>query len=120
MHDLIHADHFYFNNVCFEGQLSFYGFIKKEKDFFTPLMVNPNFHHEFEYLIADMNAYAIHALKCLKSAIIHYGSLDLFLNWIKSFSVKDELQRLCTENYIPERDDEKILKWLKTYKQIMD
>ena len=27
MHDLIHADHFYHNNQCYQGQLGFYGFL---------------------------------------------------------------------------------------------
>jgi hypothetical protein len=115
MHDLIHADHFFHHNECFEGQISFYGLIQKEKDFFSDLLNNPKFHDEFEYLISDMNAYAIHAFKCLKSAIIHYGSHDLFNTWIDKFDVKEELSILNTQDYVPEIHDQKILKWLKEF-----
>ena len=74
MHDLIHADHFYFHNESFEGQLGFYGlldFCMKRGDF-KELMSHQKFYDEFEYLISDMNAYAIHLMKCLKSALIFY------------------------------------------------
>jgi hypothetical protein len=115
-HDLIHADHFYFQNNCFESQISFYGFLEKEKIFFTELIKNPKFYHEFEYLIADMNAYPIHSLKCLKSAIIHYGSNEMYLSWIESFEVNSELRKLNTKDYLPERDDQLILGWLEKFK----
>ncbi len=86
MHDLIHADHFYFHNESYQGQLGFYGFLDfclKEKHFDEHLKVT-KFQAEFEYLIADMNAYAVHLLKCLKSALIHFHPRgeDFFKEWI--------------------------------------
>jgi len=69
MHDLIHADHFYYHNTCYFGQIALYGFLSDHRDHFKDLLSNPGFYSEFEYLIADMNACAIHSLKCLKAAI---------------------------------------------------
>jgi hypothetical protein len=112
MHDLIHADHFYYHNECYQGQLALYGFLDKHQADFTQLMKNPEFMNEFEYLISDMNAYAIHSLKCLKAAIIHYGSVEEFDEWAQQFTVKEELKRLNSSKYIPEISDAIILKWL--------
>lgn len=115
MHDLIHADHFYHHNECYQGQLALYGFLFQHQNDFAELLKLPKFHGEFEYLIADMNAYAIHSLKCLKSAIVHYGSAEFFENWVQKFSIKDELLALNSPEYIPEKCDAKILKWLDQF-----
>ena len=74
MHDLIHADHFYHNNTSFMGQLGFYGLLDHcmDENLLDDLITNEKFLSEFEYLIADMNAYPIHLMKCFKSALIHY------------------------------------------------
>jgi hypothetical protein len=118
MHDLIHADHFYFHNTCYFGQIALYGFLSDHRENFKELLGNPDFFSEFEYLIADMNAYAIHSLKCLKSAIIHYGSNEWFENWVKSFEVAEELLLLNSPAYVPELYDPKILEWLNQFRKI--
>jgi hypothetical protein len=115
LHDLIHADHFYYHNECFEGQLGFYGLLHKFFDFFE--FSNEKFSHEFEYLISDMNAYAIHLLKCLKSAMIHYFNEDYFIEWSKIIDAPSELNLLNTQHYLPEEMDREILNWLKSFIQ---
>lgn len=115
MHDLIHADHFYHDNACYQGQLALYGFLRARREDFRELLAIPEFAAEFEYLIADMNAYAIHSLKCLKAAIIHYGSKELFADWVREFEIRDELLRLNTREYDPHESDHKILHWLEKF-----
>jgi len=118
MHDLIHADHFYQDQEIFEGQLGFYGLLQEHKNYFLPLCDHEKFYSEFEYLIADMNAYPIHSLKCLKSAVIYYHSEEIFNKWAECFNVKNELLRLNSIHYLPQLEDEKILNWLKEFKRI--
>jgi hypothetical protein len=111
MHDLIHADHFYFNNESYQGQLGFYGLLHKTKSYFD--LEHEKFQQEFEYLISDMNAYPIHLLKCLKSAMVHHFSTDYFNNWI---DLPEELHLLNTKEYLPEVMDRKILDWLDAFR----
>jgi hypothetical protein len=115
LHDLIHADHFYFNNQCYQGQLGLYRLLDQEYNVFTDLLSDDGFEREFEYLIADMNAYAIHLLKCLKSAVLHYGPVEFWNNWIQKFPVKRELSVLNTPAYSPLRDDHVLLMWLNEF-----
>ncbi len=114
MHDLIHADHFYHHNNCYEGQLGFYGLLDKTLDYFD--LSRKEFADEFEYLIADMNAYAIHLLKCLKSAMVHYFSENYFNEWPKDLNPPLALQLLNNEGYIPEVMDQEILNWLNQFR----
>lgn len=114
MHDLIHADHFYHHNECYQGQLGFYGLLDKTISYFD--LSNEKFASEFEYVIADMNAYAIHLLKCLKSAMIHYFSEDYFQGWIKDLNPPTALHALNTPAYSPADMDANILSWLDTFK----
>jgi hypothetical protein len=114
MHDLIHADHFYFHNECFKGQLGFYGLLDKTISYFD--LSNEKFAHEFEYLIADMNAYAIHLFKCLKSAMIHYFNEDYFNQWLNELSAPKELYALNTEAYEGKTMDGIVLDWLDQFR----
>lgn len=123
MHDLIHADHFYFHNDCYQGQLGFYGLLNhclKEQHFST-LMSHPEFEREFEYLIADMNAYAIHLLKCFKAALIHYHPEKeyFFSQWLDKLkldeSVKSAFLGLNTKSYDPHTQDKVILNYLESW-----
>lgn len=127
MHDLIHADHFYFHNHCYTGQLGFYGLLDYsiKQGYFNELLKNSAFKNEFEYFISDMNAYAIHLLKCLKSAMNFYESkVDFFKKWIEELNpsdlVKASLFQLNQLGYSPEVQDPLILKWLDSwrYKEI--
>ncbi len=117
MHDLIHADHFYFHPECFEGQLDFYWFIDacmKDGDFDEHLKVS-KFSSELDYLISDMNAYAVHLFKCLKAALVfhHAEGVKYFVNWAQKItSDSQERQALIALNsktYIPEIQDAFIL-----------
>lgn len=117
MHDLIHADHFYYNNECYEGQLGFYGLLDKTFDYFD--LTNEKFEHEFEYVIADMNAYAVHLMKCLKSAMIHYFDENYFKGWPKGLDAPEALFLLNTPAYIPEKMDAEILSWLSKFRSLL-
>jgi hypothetical protein len=114
MHDLIHADHFFHHNECFKGQLGFYGLLDKTIHYFD--LSNERFAHEFEYLIADMNAYAIHLLKCLKSAMVHYFNHDYFNLWLGNLEAPKELYALNTEAYDGKTMDSVILDWLDQFR----
>lgn len=114
MHDLIHADHFYFHNECYQGQLGFYGLLDKTFAYFD--LSHEEFAREFEYVIADMNAYAIHLLKCLKSAMVHYFSEDYFRNWPKELNPPKALYVLNTNDYDPVTMDLEILNWLDQFR----
>jgi len=110
MHDLIHADHFYFHNDCYQGQLGVYGLLAGSIEYFD--LSNEKFAAEFEYIIADMNAYAIHLLKCLKSAMVHYFNIDYWNGWCELVSAPAELHKLNTSEYVPTDMDAVILRWL--------
>lgn len=115
LHDLIHADHFYYHNNCYEGQLGFYGLLDKTFEYFD--LSKEEFANEFEYLIADMNAYAIHLMKCLKAAMVHYFSEEYFNEWPKDLNPPLALKSLNSESYIPEIMDQEILNWLSHFKE---
>ena len=114
MHDLIHADHFFYHNECYQGQLAFYALLDKTFDYFD--LSHEQFLSEFEYVISDMNAYAIHLLKCLKSAMIHYFNEEYFKNWPKNLNPPEELFLLNTPGYSPEKMDHVILNWLDGFR----
>lgn len=116
MHDLIHADHFYHNNQCYQGQLGLYGLLDKTFSYFD--LSHDGFKQEFEYIIADMNAYAIHLLKCLKSAMIHYFNDDYFVGWATMVEAPKELFALNTTDYDPASMDHVLLSWLDSFRQI--
>ncbi len=115
MHDLIHADHFYHHNGCYEGQLGFYNLLDKTISYFD--LTNEDFASEFEYLIADMNAYAIHLMKCLKSAMVHYFSVDYFNAWLLNLNPPVAMFALNSDAYVPEVMDAEILVWLETFRK---
>ena len=115
MHDLIHADHFFFENECFLGQLGFYGLLSKTFDYFN--LDHPQFAQEFEYVMADMNAYAIHLLKCLKSAMIHYFDESYFDNWCPGLKPPGALFHLNTKDYEPALMDQELLTWLSQFRE---
>lgn len=117
MHDLIHADHFFFENDCFLGQLGFYGLLNKTYSFFD--LGNSHFSNEFNYLIADMNAYAIHLLKCLKSAMIYYFNEKYFIDWLNLLdNPPKSILLLNTASYDPQCMDKEILDWLQRYVEV--
>jgi hypothetical protein len=122
MHDLIHADHFYHNNLSFEGQLGFYGLLDYclSESHFDEHLQDLKFEQEFEYLISDMNAYAIHLLKCFKSALLHYHKTGeaFFRDWIRKLNLTaleaDALLKLNTSLY-QGTDDQILLQILSRF-----
>jgi hypothetical protein len=122
MHDLIHADHFYHNNQCFLGQVGFYGLLDfcMTRGDFKELFKIPAYESEFDYLISDMNAYAIHLLKCFKSALIFYhGDKEKFFEgWLNSLTMTHEERvaflTLNTEDY-QTKNDIVLLQFLKRF-----
>jgi hypothetical protein len=113
MHDLIHADHFYHNNDCYRGQLGVYGLLDKTFSYFD--LTHKEFADEFEYIIADMNAYAIHLLKCLKSAMVYYFNESYFRNWPRDLNPPKALYLLNTPEYEAQTMDQEILDWLQQF-----
>jgi hypothetical protein len=114
MHDLIHADHFYYHNECYQGQLGFYGLLDKTISYFD--LSNEKFASEFEYVIADMNAYPVHLLKCLKSALIHYFDETYFRDWLKGLNAPAAMYALNTTTYSSQDMDREILSWLDSFR----
>jgi hypothetical protein len=114
MHDLVHADHFFHHNECYQGQLAFYGLLDMTFAYFD--LSHEKFLSEFEYLISDMNAYAIHLLKCLKSAMVHYFDEDHFKNWPRGLNPPEELFLLNSPAYSPETMDRVLLSWLEDFR----
>ncbi len=122
MHDLIHADHFYHNNECYNGQLGFYGLLDHcmKENHFDKHLQNEKFASEFEYLIADMNAYAIHLFKCLKSALVffHPEGDNFFQNWSKKLTNNpQEIEALASLNSpaFSSQHDEILLQFLNRW-----
>jgi hypothetical protein len=124
MHDLIHADHFYHSPVSFQGQLGFYGLLEHclKHDHFKALSESKEFQWELDYFISDMNAYAVHLMKCLKSAIIHYGSREAYEFWLKCLELNEEeheaLNFLYQDGYVAEIHDSIVLKFLDRWKKL--
>jgi hypothetical protein len=125
LHDLIHADHFYHDNQCYEGQLGFYGFLNDclNKGHFESLLTNSSFENEFEYLISDMNAYPIHLLKCLKSAVTHYheDGESFLREWFSKLDLNNEevnaFIKLNSPQFKPEHD-KSLLTFLSKFKSV--
>lgn len=122
MHDLIHADHFYHDNHCYEGQISLYWFLDHclKEGFFNELLSNEDFEWELEYLISDMNAYAIHSLKCLKAALIFYhpDKENFFEQWVEKVGFeKESWLRLSTPAYSDINEDHLLLKAMSTFRR---
>lgn len=102
MHDLIHADHFFHDNNCYQGQMGLYRALWKasSENIFDEVLSNEDFKNEFEYVIADMNAYCVHLMKCLKSAIFHYHpevASELYEKMLNSWQIQGEIREAFTK-----------------------
>lgn len=118
LHDLIHADHFYHDNECFQGQVDFYKLMNTSlcRGSFKEHFESEEFVREFEYLIADMNAYPIHLLKCFKAAMTHYhpAGEEIYKSWVNSVTEDQKTQEaLNAINTTQTFDDSVILGFLK-------
>lgn len=126
MHDLIHADHFYHHNESYQGQLGFYGFLDHcmKENYFTTQLESEKFQGEFEYLIADMNAYAVHLMKCLKSALVfyHQDGENFFNSWVNKITTlhheKNAWKKLNTSEYEAQSQDIHLLNFLERFKTL--
>ncbi|HXH30124.1 MAG TPA: hypothetical protein VNJ01_04875 [Bacteriovoracaceae bacterium] len=126
MHDLIHADHFYHNQDSFKGQIGFYGLLHHclSRQYFDDLLGNKRFMEELEYLISDMNAYCVHLLKCLKSALTFYHPLknEFFIRWVRSMtSLEEEREALLALNspeYDPHTQDAVLINWVRNWTSV--
>ena len=123
MHDLIHADHFYHSPVSYQGQLGFYGLLELclKEDHFRDLCGSKEFQWELDYFISDMNAYAVHLMKCLKSAIIHYGSREEYQEWLSKLKLSEleseALENLYEADYVAEKHDPVVLNFLERHRK---
>lgn len=75
LHDLEHADRFFFHPENQRGQM---GFFKKlhhfwrHQDLQKMYKQDATFQHEFDYLMADMNSYSVHMLQYMKAITLGY------------------------------------------------
>lgn len=75
VHDLIHADHFFYDPRRAQAQVEF---CKKlltvmELDFIQEMLIqDEKFKEEFHYLMSDMNSVPLHLLKTLKALLLGF------------------------------------------------
>ncbi len=69
-HDLIHADHFFYDNEMMRGQIGFYRLVDRmlRERLLAPFEHHAEFAGRLDYLLADMNAHPVHLWKCLRAA----------------------------------------------------
>lgn len=114
LHDLDHADHFFNNHEILEGQLGFYR--KTLAIYDLPILENnrnshPQFEHDFNYVVSDMNAYVVHLAKCLKAAFSNHdlsGLEDILQHWQCSHEERTAFLNLNHPHFSSE--DEMIIK----------
>lgn len=83
IHDLEHADRFFFNAELHRSQVEFFRWIRVQiqRSLFKKHLENPIFQEKFNYLISDMNSHPAHmkqylnhiVSECESSALTHYG-----------------------------------------------
>jgi hypothetical protein len=71
LHDLIHADHFFFEPQHRDGQLGFYKFVNSfiSSSRLQALLEGSEFRTGFEYIISDMNSHPLHLFQTLHSLL---------------------------------------------------
>jgi hypothetical protein len=86
-------------------------------------MKEKKFAAELDYLISDMNAYAVHLLKCLKAALFHYHSdgTIFFNQWLEKIKVDENQKKafllLNTADYVDTNQDAFLLEMLGNWKR---
>jgi hypothetical protein len=116
LHDLMHADQFFSQEISLKGQLGFYSLINSIYDKTETkklLKTDALFKKEFEYVASDMNAYVIHLFKCLKSSIQRTNEHEVYFPQLLSWwNMNDEekfsSQKLNTPDFCGR--DEMVLK----------
>ena len=100
VHDLIHADQFFFQNqMQQEQQILCHLFLELyHRQFWQHLWQRyPQAQSESEYLFSDMNAHPIHLLKVFKAILLRYQTWEDFLEVLPSlqhFRIKNAQQAL--------------------------
>ena len=94
LHDLIHADHFFYKPEYRDGQLGFFKFIQNilTDEGLVFLLQSDHFKIGFEYIISDMNSHPVHLFQTLKALL--YSELkndDLAENYWKIWISKSKL-----------------------------
>lgn len=89
LHDLIHADHFFFEPQHRDGQLGFYHFVNSfiADQSLLELLESSNFREGFEYIISDMNSHPLHLFQTLHSLLFKTvrndeAALAIWQRWI--------------------------------------
>lgn len=97
MHDLIHADHFFYEPKHQLGQLGFFAFIQtiiSDKSL-EAMLCSEDFKTQFEYVISDMNSHPVHLFQTLKTLLYMKNKNDflsekIWKNWCEQNSVKND------------------------------
>jgi len=95
IHDLDHADHFFKLEKSYQGQVTLFKLIESiydKSEIKKSFKDNNQFKTDFHYVASDMNAYAIHMLKCFKSAFERYD-LTLYHDVLKWWNLDPKLER---------------------------
>ncbi len=71
IHDLEHADRFFYDPMLHFAQVKFFSSLNNliKQQLFTELRLNENFEQKFNYLISDMNSHPMHMLQYLKHIV---------------------------------------------------
>ena len=111
LHDLMHADQFFYHQDIKKAQIGFYNKIETiidEPELKAQLKIDPTLRNEFEYVASDMNAYVIHLLKCLKSAFTKHQekfSVNLYLQMLTWWSLNSEMKEAALKINTPHFND---------------
>jgi hypothetical protein len=87
IHDLIHADHFFYEPQHRDGQLGFYKFVNSfinDESLAGLLTEKPTaaFREGFEYIISDMNSHPLHLFQTLHSLLFKSVGNDVIASGI--------------------------------------
>lgn len=100
LHDLMHADQFFSQDISLKGQLGFYSLINcvyDKSETKELLKSDPDFKKEFEYVASDMNAYVIHLFKCLKSSIYRTNQSEPYFQNLLSWWNMNEEEKISSQ-----------------------
>lgn len=91
MHDLIHADHFFFKDEYRDAQLGFFRFAEHilQDQSLERLLQSESFKTGFEYIISDMNSHPVHLFQTLKTLLFSeikndFLSEKIWLSWVQN------------------------------------
>lgn len=101
MHDLIHADHFFYEPQHRDGQLGFLKFmgLLLNDENLHELLKSPNFKSGFEYIISDMNSHPLHLFQTLRALLKLELNNETLANsywekWVQKANLQSEAEAL--------------------------